>query len=226
MTINEIANQANKQEAAVSEGASLELHLIFHCKSFLEKSDFDWSNGWRNHCPTCLHCIFHTFQLSIVLELVFTTRHSNAIGTYVSVTIRRLVGIALVVDALWIAVRQSVPDVFTFSVRVPTAFNLDRTGADSENKVFREFVATTWSGNSERVKFCVSHKRYFARIFLYVKKSPLHFSSSPLSVLMQTGFWFFPCGLSQRGDNWHAIQLISIQNTCNLCRWHNKAQLS
>lgn len=46
MTINEIANQANKQEAAVSEGASLDLHLVSHCKSFLEKkSDFDWSNG-------------------------------------------------------------------------------------------------------------------------------------------------------------------------------------
>lgn len=171
----------------------------------------------KNLCPTCLNGIFNTFQLSIVLELVFTTRHSNAIETYVSVTICCLVGIALVVDALRIAVCQAVPNVLAFSVRVPAAFNLDRTGPDSENKVFREFVAMTWSGNSEKVKLCVSHKRFFAGIFLR--------QEIPASLLVITAFCFdpnrflvFSMRLSRRGDNWHAIQLILIQNICNLCR--------
>lgn len=104
--------------------------------------------------------------------------------TYVSVTIGRLVGIALVVDALRIAVGQAIPNVLSFAIRVPTAFNLDRTGADSENKVFRKFVATTWSGNSEKVKFCVSHKRYFARIFLR--------KEIPASLLFITAFCLLP----------------------------------
>lgn len=86
-------------------------------------------------------------------------RHSNAILTYVSVTIGGFVGIALVVDALRVAVSQTVPNVLAFAIRVPTAFNLDRTSSDAENKVFREFVAMTMSGNSKKVKFCVSHKR-------------------------------------------------------------------
>lgn len=116
--------------------------------------------------PHLLERLCHTFQLSLDLELVFAKRYLNAIWTYVSVTICCLVGVALIIDALRVAVGQTVPNVLAFAIGIPSAFNLDRTSSNSKNKVFRKLIAVTWSGNSKKVKFCVSHKRYFARFSL------------------------------------------------------------
>lgn len=90
---------------------------------------------------------------------VFLQQNIAGNQTHISVTVRGHVSVTLICNALWITVSQTIPDIFSFSIRIPAAFDLNGTAANSEYEIFREVFAGNLSVSFGKVKLCLSQNK-------------------------------------------------------------------